>query len=137
MAKISEIKNFMGDGWEIAIKGKTQEELIAIKEVMNCLEDKEKTEKELERIKKGYCPEFFNASREAMGMPPIEKPAGMLLLAKSNDTMLDVARNVIKAVETTIEVPTGLRSLTVNKNEKIKDRIEELIGYLKNYVEWR
>ena len=61
----------------------------------------------------------------------------MSLLAKSNDTMLDVARNVIKAVETTIEVPTGLRSLTVNKNEETKDRLQELIGYLKNYVEWR
>ena len=68
--------------------------------------------------------------------PPI-KPQGMLLLAKSNDTMLDVARNVIKAVETTIEVPTGLRSLTVNKDEETKNKIQELIGYLKNYVEWR
>lgn len=68
--------------------------------------------------------------------PPI-KPQGILLLAKSNDTMLDVARNVIKAVETTIEVPIGLRSLTVNREQKTKDRIQELIGYLNNYVEWR
>jgi hypothetical protein len=68
---------------------------------------------------------------------PPRKPQGMLLLAKSNDTMLDVARNVIKAVETTIEVPTGLRSLTVNKDEETKNKIQELIGYLKNYVEWR
>lgn len=136
MAKILEVKNLMGDGWEITIKGKPQEELIAIKEVINCLEDKEKVEKELEKIKKGYRPEFPNASREAMGMPPI-KPQGILLLAKSNDTMLDVARNVIKAVETTIEVPTGLRALTVNIEQETKDRIRELIGYLNNYVEWR
>lgn len=136
MAKILEVKNLMGEGWEITIKGKPQEELIAIKEVINCFEDKEKAEKELEKIKKGYCQESFNANREAMGLPPI-KPQGILLLAKSNDTMLDVARNVIKAVETTIEVPTGLRSLTVNREQETKDRIQELIGYLNNYVEWR
>lgn len=136
MARVSEIKNLMGDGWEITIKGKPQEELIAIKEVINCLENKEKAEKELEKIKKGYCQEPFNANREAMGLPPI-KPQGILLLAKSNDTMLDVARNVIKAVETTVEVPTGLRSLTVNREQETKDRIQELIGYLNNYVEWR
>lgn len=53
---------------------------------------------------------------------PPRKPQGMLLLAKSNDTMLDVARNVIMAVETTIKVPTGLRSLTVNKDEETKKK---------------
>lgn len=68
---------------------------------------------------------------------PPRKPQGMLLLAKSNDSVLNVARNVITAVETTIEVPTGLRSLTVNKDEETKNKIQELIGYLKNYVEWR
>jgi hypothetical protein len=68
---------------------------------------------------------------------PPRKPQGMLLLAKSNDTMLDVARNVIKAVETTIEVPTGLRSLTVNKDEETRNRILELIEYLRVYTDWR
>lgn len=68
--------------------------------------------------------------------PPI-KPQGILILAKSNDTMLDVARNVIKAVETTVEVPTGLKTLTVNIEQETKDKIRELIGYLNNYVEWR
>lgn len=136
MAKILEVKNFMGDGWEITIKGKPQEELIAIKEVINCLEDKEKAEKELEKIKEGYCPEFSNASREAMGMPPI-KPQGILLLAKSNDTMLDVARNIIKAVETTIKAPTGLESLKLNRKQETRNRILELIDYLKTYADWR
>lgn len=95
----------------------------------------DKVKKAFEEIKQGKTSGIPNADREAMELPP-KKPQGMLL-AKSNDTMLDVARNVIKAVETTIEDPTGLRSLTVNKNEETKDRIQELIGYLKNYVEWR
>lgn len=87
----------------------------------------------------------FNREREEPKPPKCvsaetetpRKPQGILLLAKSNDTMIDVARNVIKAVGTTIEVPTGLRSLTVNREQETKDKIQELIGYLNNYVEWR
>ena len=135
MARISEVKNFMDDGWVITIKGKPQKELNEITEFVNHLETKENTEKELEKIKKGYCPEVSKASRNVMEMPPI-KPQGMLYVVK-DESMLELARNVVNAVEYQVEIPTGLESLKFNRKEETRNRILELIDYLKTYADWR
>lgn len=135
MARISDLRNHMGDGWEITIKGKPQEELIEIKEFVNHLETKENTWKELEKINKDDRPTVANARRKAMNLPLI-KPQGILIVIKG-DSMLDVARKVVEAVEFSVESPTGLSLISFDKERETKDRVKELIEYLKVYTNWR
>lgn len=51
--------------------------------------------------------------------------------------MLEVAKNVVLAVENTVEAPEGLELLTTNKNQKVKEKLQELIEYLRIYADWR
>lgn len=135
MARISEVKNFMDDGWEITIKGKPQKELIEIREFVNHLETKGNAEKELEKALQ--CAKGIpNIDRKAMGMPQINKPQGILIAIKG-DSMLDVARKVVDAVEYSIDIPTGLESLKFSIKQETRNRILELIDYLKTYADWR
>lgn len=67
-------------------------------------------------------------------MEKLEKePHFILLCLKSDDSMLEVAKNVVLAVENTVEAPEGLK----NKQEEIKDKLKELIEYLRIYADWR
>lgn len=71
-------------------------------------------------------------------MEKLEKePHFILLCLKSDDSMLEVAKNVVLAVENTVEAPEDLKLLTTNKQEEIKDKLKELIEYLRIYADWR
>lgn len=71
-------------------------------------------------------------------MEKLEKePNFILLCSKSNDSMLEIAQNVVLAVENTVEAPEGLELLTTNKNQKVKEKLQELIEYLRIYADWR
>lgn len=136
MARVSEVKNFMDDGWEINIKGKSQDELNKITGYVNDLDTKGMAKnKELEKIKKGNYQEIPNASREVINLPLI-KPQGIIIVEKG-ESMLDVARKVVDVVEFSVESPTGLSLISFDREIETKDRVKELIEYLKVYTSWR
>ncbi len=70
-------------------------------------------------------------------MEPLNNSANIMLYAMKGDSMLDVARKVVDAVEFSVEEPSGYHLLAFDKNRETKSRIKELIEYLKVYTNWR
>lgn len=61
-----------------------------------------------------------------------------LFIAIKNGTPLPKGHGkMIDAVEYSIGIPTGLESLKFNKKQETRNRILELIDYLKTYADWR
>lgn len=67
---------------------------------------------------------------------PPRKLQGMLYVLK-DESMLELAKQVVNAVEYSVEIPTGLESLKFNRKQETRDRILELIDCLKTYADWR
>lgn len=68
---------------------------------------------------------------------PIKTPNSILLCSKKDDTLFDIAKNVVLAVENTVKSPEGLEKLTTSKQEETKNKLKELIEYLRIYADWR
>lgn len=66
----------------------------------------------------------------------LEKPKGMLYVLNDN-SMLDIAKQVINAVEFSVDIPTGLAAINFNKDRAVSDKLKELIEYLRINAEWR
>lgn len=79
----------------------------------------------------------LNIEHEFIDRKIEKEPHFIQLCSKSNDSMLEVAKNVVLAVENTVEAPEGLELLTTNKNQKVKEKLQELIEYLRIYADWR
>ncbi len=65
-----------------------------------------------------------------------EKPKGMIYVLNGN-SMLDIAKQIINAVEFAVDIPTGLAAINFNKDRAVSDKLNELIDYLRINAEWR
>ena len=127
MARVSELKNLMDDGWEIIIKGKSRDELNKITELVNNMDVKGITK---------YPYYKKEPQRESMDSPKIVKPQGMLYVLK-DESMLELAKQIVNAVEYSIEIPKGLESLKFDIKQETINRLHELTDYLRTYADWR
>lgn len=67
----------------------------------------------------------------------LNNSANIMMYAMKGDSMLDIARKVVDAVEFSVKEPSGYHLLSFDKDRETKNRIKELIEYLKVYTNWR